>query len=249
MQMPMRAAALSLALVLGTGAAPAAFAQAAPGPGAADAVFRATTLGLGAYGETRLAPDIATISLGVMTEARTAQAAMQANAARMGEVLAALKRGGIAAKDIQTSQLSIEPQYAYEQNQPPRLTGYRASNQVTVTVRDLTRLGTAVDATVSAGANQVGGISFGLADPTAAENAARELAVKALTAKADLYARATGHRVLRLVSLSEGAAFTPPQPVPMVAMASARFKEADTQVSPGEIKVRVDVSGVYELAR
>jgi uncharacterized protein YggE len=245
MKMLMRAAALSLAL--GASAAPAAFAQTAAG-GGADAVFRATTVNLGAYGETRLAPDMATINLGVTTEAPTAQAAMQANAAQMNQVMAALKRGGIAAKDIQTSQLSIDPQYVYEQNQPPRLTGYRAANQVTVTVRDLTRLGAAVDATVSAGANQVGGINFGLADPSAAENAAREQAVKALAAKADLYARATGFRVLRLVSLSEGNSFTPPQPVPMVAM-TARFKEADTAVSPGEMKVRVDIGGVYELTR
>lgn len=245
MKMLMRAAALSLAL--GAIAAPAAFAQTAM-PGGADAVFRATTLNLGAYGETRLAPDMATINLGVTTEAPTAQAAMQANAAQMNQVMAALKRGGIAAKDIQTSQLSVEPQYVYEQNKPPRLTGYRSTNQVTVTVRDLSKLGAAVDATVSAGANQISGINFGLADPTSAENAAREQAVKALAAKADLYATATGHRVLRLVSLSEGSSFTPPQPLPMVAMA-ARFKEADTAVSPGEIKVRVDIGGVYELTR
>jgi uncharacterized protein YggE len=245
MQMLMRAAALSL--VLSAGAAGAAFAQTAA-PAGADAVFRATTLHLGAYGETRLAPDMATINLGVTTDAASAQGAMQANGAKMGQVMAALKRGGIAAKDIQTSQLSVEPQYAYEQNQPPRLTGYRATNQVTVTVRDLARLGAAVDATVSAGANQVGAVNFGLVDPTAAEDAAREQAVKALAAKADLYARATGYRVLRLVSLSEGGAVSPPQPVPMMAM-TARFKEADTQVSPGEIKVRVDVSGLYELAR
>jgi uncharacterized protein YggE len=246
MKTMMRAA--TLALVLGAVAAPAAFAQNAPGGSAADTLFRATTLNLSAYGETKLAPDMATINLGVTTEAATAQAAMQANAARMNKVLASLKQGGIAAKDIQTSQLSIEPQYVYEQNQSPKLTGYRASNQVTVTVRDLSRLGAAVDATVSAGANQVNGVSFGLADPTTAENAAREQAVKALAAKTELYARATGYRVLRLISLSEGGSYAPPQPVPMMAM-SARFKEADTAVSPGEVRVRVDVSGVYELSR
>ncbi|CAN7245581.1 SIMPL domain-containing protein [Phenylobacterium sp. LjRoot219] len=245
MKMWMRAAAMGL--VLGAAAAPMALAQTAPA-GAGDAVFRATTLNVAAYGETKIAPDMATINLGVMTEAATAQEAMAANAARMNQVMAALKKGGIAAKDIQTSQLSLEPQYHYEQNQPPRLTGYRATNQVTVTVRDLTKLGQAVDAVVSAGANQVGGINFGLVDPTAAENAAREQAVKALAAKADLYARATGHRVLRLVTLSEGGSFSPPPPVPMMAM-SARYKEADTAVSPGEVKVRVDVSGVYELTR
>jgi len=244
MKMWMRAAAMGL--VLGAAAAPMAWAQTAPTAG--DAVFRATTVNVSAYGETRIAPDQATINLGVMTEAATAQEAMAQNGVRMNQVMAALKKGGIAAKDIQTSQLSLDPQYVYEQNQPPRLTGYRATNQVTVTVRDLTKLGQAVDAVVSAGANQVGNISFSLADPTAAENAAREKAVKALADKADLYARATGHRVLRLVTLSEGGSFNPPPPMPMVAMA-ARYKESDTAVSPGEVKVRVDVSGVYELTR
>jgi len=191
---------------------------------------------------------MATIGLGVVTEGADAASAMQANAARMSEVIAALKKRGLAARDIQTSQISLEPQYVYEQNHPPRLTGYRASNQVTVTVRDLARLGAAVDAVVSAGANQVGGISFGLSDPAAAENAAREAAVKALAAKAELYARATGYRLARLVSLSEGGGYAPPPPIPMVAIA-ARFEKADTPVSPGETRVRIDVTGVYELAR
>ena len=238
--------AAAAGLALSVAAAPAALAQGAPAS-AAEAAFRATTLNLAAFGETKLAPDMATISLGVTTEAATAQAAMQANAARMTQVMAALRQGGVAAKDIQTSQISLDPQYAYEQNRPPRLTGYRAANQVSVTVRDLSRLGGAVDAVVAAGGNQVGGISFGLADPTAAENAAREAAVKALAAKADLYSQATGHRVLRLVSLSEGTSFAPPQPIPMVAM--ARMDKAETPVAPGEMRVRIDVSGVYELTR
>ena len=243
MKTMMRAAVLSLAL---GAAAPAALAQTAPTAG--EAAFRATTLNVSAYGETRAAPDMATISLGVTTEGATAQAAMQANATRMNQVMASLRKGGFAAKDIQTSQLSVDPQYAYEPNQPPKLTGYRASNIVTLTVRDLARLGAAVDASVEAGANQMGGISFGLTDPTTAENAARAKAVAALAAKADLYAKATGHRVLRLVSLSEGGGYSPPPPVPMVAMA-ARYEKADTAVSPGEMRVRVDVSAVYELTR
>jgi uncharacterized protein YggE len=231
---------------MATAAAPAALAQAAPP--AAEAMFRATTLNLAAYGEVKVEPDMATISLGVQTDGRTAQAAMQANAQRMTQVIDALRRAGIAAKDIQTSNLNLNPQYVYEQNQPPRLTGYQASNQVTVAVHDLARLGAAVDATVGAGANQVHGISFGLDDPTAAENAAREAAVKALAAKADLYARATGHRVLRLVSLSEGAA-SYPAPPPMPAMAVQRMEKAGTPVAAGELSVRVDVTGLYELGR
>jgi uncharacterized protein YggE len=239
----LRAAALSL--VLTAGAAPAALAQDVT---TSDAMFRATTLNLAASGEIKAAPDMASISLGVMTEAKTAQAAMQANAARMTEVMAALRKAGIAAKDIQTSGLNLNAQYVYEQNVPPRLTGYRASNQVTVIVHDLTKLGAAVDATVSAGANQVNGISFGLNDPTAAENAAREDAVKTLQAKAELYAKATGYRVGRLVSLSEGGGYTPRPPVPMMAYASKR-EAMDTPVSPGELDVRIEVSGLYELSR
>jgi uncharacterized protein YggE len=245
MKILIRAAALSA--LLACTAAPAALAQAAPP--AAESMFRATTLNLAAYGETRIAPDMATISLGVMTEGRTAAAAMQANATRMAQVVEALRRGGIAAKDIQTSGLNLNPQYVYEQNVPPKLSGYQASNQVTITVHDLARLGQVVDATVGAGANQVNGISFGLDDPTAAENAAREAAVKALSAKAELYARATGHRISRLVTLSEGAASYPvPPPMPMMAMQRME-KSADTSVSPGELKVRVDVTGLYELTR
>lgn len=243
----LRAGVLALALSA-TAAAPAALAQTAPS--AAEAMFRATTFNLSAYGETRVAPDMATINLGVMTEARTARGAMEANARKMAGVIAALKAAGIAEKDIQTSGLNLNAQYAYEQNTPPRLTGYQASNQVTITVHDLARLGQAVDATVDAGANQVNGISFGLNDPTAAENAAREAAVKALAAKADLYARATGHRVTRLISLSEGGGYSPvPPPMPVMAMARAEKASFDTSVSPGELKVRIDVTGLYEAAR
>jgi uncharacterized protein YggE len=236
----------ALAVILAASAAPMAMAQAAPP--AADIMFRATTLNLAADGEVKAAPDMASISLGVMTQEKTAQGAMQANAARMTEVMAALRKAGIPAKDIQTSGLNLNPQYVYEQNVPPRLTGYQASNQVTVIVHDLTKLGAAVDATVSAGANQVNGISFGLNDPTAAENAARQDAVKALQAKADLYAKATGYRIGRLVSLSEGGGYTPRPPMPMMAYASKR-EAMDTPVSAGELNVRIEVSGLYELTR
>ncbi|MDB5457670.1 MAG: hypothetical protein JWP92_3255 [Caulobacter sp.] len=215
----------------------------------ADAAFRATTLNLSAFGETLIAPDMATISLGVQTEAPSAAEALRANGARMNQVVAALKKAGVADRDIQTSGLNINPQYVYEQNKPPRLTGYQASNQVTISVRDLTRLGQTVDATVTAGANTVGGISFGLQNPQAAEDAARLDAVKALQAKADLYARATGYKIVRLVSLGEGGGYTPaPPPMPMYAMAKREMADS-TPVSAGELKVRVDVNATYELGR
>ena len=247
MKILLRAALLATALTVAS-AAPAAMAQ-APAP-AAETMFRATTFNLSAYGETRIAPDMASISLGVMTEGKTAAEALAANATRMTAVIASLKKAGIAEKDIQTSGLNLNPQYRYVENQPPQLIGYQVTNQVTVTVRDLKKLGAAVDATVAAGANQVNGIGFGLADPTAAENAAREAAVKALGAKAELYARATGYRISRLVTLSEGGGYSAPPPMPMLAMAGrAEFKDAATPVAGGELRVRIDITGLYELTR
>ncbi len=214
-----------------------------------DSAFKATTFNLSAYGETRIAPDMATITLGVQTDSPTAAEAMKANGARMNQVLAALKKAGIAERDIQTSNLNLNAQYAYEQNQPPKLTGYQASNQVTVTVRDLKKLGAAVDATVGAGANTVNGISFGLANPQAAEDNARVEAVKALQAKAELYGRATGYKTVRLVNLSEGGGYTPsPAPMPVFAMAKREMADS-TAVSAGELRVRVDVTAVYEVAK
>jgi uncharacterized protein YggE len=236
-------AALAGVLLAAAAAAPPARAQ-----GVSDAAFQATTLNLSAFGETAIAPDLATITLGVQTDAATAAQALSANAAQMTKVVAALRKAGIAERDIQTSTLSVSPQYVYEQNKPPRLNGYQASNQVTLQVRDLARLGQTVDATVSAGATNVGGISLGLQDPKAAEDAARREAVKALQAKAELYAQASGYRLVRLVNLAEGGGYAPAPPMPMYAMAKREMADS-SPVSGGELKVRIDISATYELAK
>jgi uncharacterized protein YggE len=239
----------AMALLLTTAAAPA-LAQAQPPPAAAVEAAKPPVLNLSANGETPVKPDMATITLGVTAEAPTAAEAVRQNAQQMTAVIAALKRSGLADKDIQTSSINLSPRYVYQENLPPKLTGYQVSNQVTLTVRDLARLGQTVDATVNAGATNIGGISFGLTDPKQAEDAARLQAVAALQAKAELYARATGHRVLRLSSLTEGGGYAPtPPPVPMYAMARMEKADASTPVAAGEITVRVDVIAVYELTR
>lgn len=236
----------ALAALLLAGAAAPALAQSpvtiatAPVP---------TTFSLSAFGETRLPPDQATINLGVQTEAPTAGEALRANATKMTAVIASLKKGGLTDRDIQTSNLSINPQYVYVENQPPRLTGYQVSNQVVITVRDLKNLGPAIDASVNAGANNASGISLGLSDPSKAEDAARLDAVKALNAKAELYARATGYRIVRIVSLNEGGGYSPPPPMPVVMMAAKREAFDSTPVAGGELRVRIDVSGVFEMTR
>ena len=242
MKTPTSALALAALLATVAGSSPA-LAQTA----AADPAFAATTLNITADGEVKAAPDQATITLGVQQKAATAAQAMAADAAQMNQVMAALRRAGLGDRDIQTSNISLAAQYDYEQNQPPRLTGYLASNDVTITVGDLKRLGPTLDAVVAAGANQINGVSFGLKDPLAAEDAARRAAVTALRAKADLYAQATGYHVARLVNLSEGGGYSP-GPVRVMAFAKAPGA-APTPVSAGELTVRISVTGVYELGR
>lgn len=244
-----RATAMSALILAGTAGATAALAQTPSQAPAAEAAFRATTLNLSAQGEVRRAPDMATITLGVQTDGATAADAMRANAAKMTQVIASLKRAGIDPKDIQTSGLQLNPQYVYQENLPPRLTGYQATNQVTIVVRDLGKLGQVVDASVNSGATNVGGISFGIDKADAAEDAARLDAVKALQAKADLYAKALGYRVARLVTFSESGGYAPPPPMPMASFARAEMKDASTPVEAGEIKVSIGVSATFELVK
>jgi uncharacterized protein YggE len=236
---------LILAGAIAVLAAAAAPAPAQPAPG--DAQFAATTLDLGASGEVSVAPDMATITMGVTNQAPSADEALRDNAEGMNRAVAALRAAGLEARDIQTSNLSLNPQYVYNQGQPPRLSGYEASNQVTITVRDLARLGPVVDAVVKAGATNVSQISFGLKSRVPAENAARLSAIKALEDKAALYADATGYHIRRLVNLAEGASYSAPPPRPLMAMARASLAAAPTPVETGELKVRIDVTGEFEL--
>jgi uncharacterized protein YggE len=208
------------------------------------APFEATTLTLSATGEAEAAPDIANISIGVENTGATAAQALRANALQMFTTIAALKARGVATKDIQTSGLNLSAQYVFHDNEPRKLSGYQASNTVTVTVRDLARLGETVDGVVAAGANQINGVSFGLSDSHAAEDEARRAAVKALQAKATLYAEATGYHVARLVSLSDGGGSSFPRP-PLLPGAP-KFAAA-TPTEPGELKLTATVSAVFEL--
>jgi hypothetical protein len=248
--MLIRPAALAAALTLacaGAASAQTSNAQTSSAQSPAADAFHATTLHLTASGEIHVKPDMAQLVAGVSSEAPSAQAAMAQTTAKMNAVIAALRAHGVAADDIQTTGLSLNAQYRYEPNQPPERTGYQATNLVTVKIRALARVGATLDAVVAAGANEVRGVSFDLADRTAAEDRAREAAVRALQAKADLYARATGYRVLRLVSLGEGGARIVEPFAPKAAMLTARAESVP--VSGGELTVAETVSGVYELGR
>lgn len=206
------------------------------------------SLNLSATGEVKVAPDQATVTFGVVTEAATAQEAMQANARQMAQVVASLRRAGLSERDIQTSGLNLSAQYDYRENESPKLRGYQASNRVTVTIRDLTKTGTTVDAVVSAGVNQIDGISFGLQNPKAAEDQARRLAVQALQAKAALYSQALGVPLGGIRSLTEAGGYSA-QPSPrMYARAASVMAEA-TPIEAGELTVQIEITGVYDLAR
>ena len=205
-----------------------------------------TRLDISATGEVSRVPDVAIISTGVVTRAATATAAIQQNSERMDRVRAALKRAGIADRDIQTSSLSLNPDYNYQQNQPPKLTGYQASNTLSVRFRDIGQTGKILDALVSEGANQISGPNLTIDKPEAALDEARVKAIASGRARAETYARALGRRVVRLLSVSESGGYAAPPPMPMAVYARAE-RDSSTSIDPGEQKLQVSVSMSFEL--
>jgi uncharacterized protein YggE len=205
-----------------------------------------TRLDLSVTGEATRIPDVAMISSGVVTRAASARAALQQNAAKMDRVRAALKRAGIADRDIQTSNISLSPDYRYAENQPPKLTGYTASNQVNVRFRDIAATGEILDALVAEGANQINGPTLTIDKPDEALDEARAKALAAGRARAELYARSLGMRVVRLLSVSEsGGSYPVPPPMPM--MMEARAQSASTKIDPGEQKLQMTLGMTFEL--
>ena len=200
-----------------------------------------TLLDVTATGKTTRVPDLATIRAGVVTQAPTAAAALSDNANRMSAVLSALKRAGIQPRDIATANVSLQPQYRYEDNKPPVITGYQATNNVSIRFRDIAKSGAILDALVAQGANQIDGPNLSLDQPDAALDEARVDAVKRAQARAQLYAKAAGLSVSRILTIAEGGEIAgPPPPMPVYRMAAA--KAADTQVMPGESDVTVTIT-------
>ena len=205
-----------------------------------------TRLDVSATGTVSRVPDLAIISAGVVTKSTTATGAIADNAARMDRVRAALKRAGIADKDIQTSSINLNPDYRYENNQAPVLTGYQASNNVSVKFRDIRNSGKILDALVAEGANQINGPSLTIDKPETAYDEARVKALAAGRSRAELYARSLGMRVVKLVSVSEGGGNYPRPPMPMVMLAKAE-RSADTSIDPGSQDLEVTLSMSFDL--
>ncbi|GAA0662342.1 hypothetical protein FHT00_003323 [Sphingomonas insulae] len=201
-----------------------------------------TVLDVQAEGRTTRVPDLATIRAGVVSQAPTAAAALSDNAQRMARVIAALKRAGIAPRDLATSNVGLSPQYRYTEGQAPAITGYQATNTVTIRFREVARAGGVLDALVAQGANQIDGPNLSIDQPEAALNEARADAVKQARARAELYAGAAGMKVVRIVSIAEtGQDAGGPGPQP-VFMARAMAADAKTEIAPGEKDVTVSVS-------
>jgi len=205
-----------------------------------------TRLDVTATGEVMRVPDVAIITAGVVSRSATATAALQDASTRMAKVLAALKRAGVADRDIQTSNVSLNPEYRYPQNESPQLTGYTATNQLTIRFRDIAASGKILDALVSQGANQINGPSLTIDKPEAALDEARANAVAIGRARAEAYARSLGLRVVRVVAVSESGGYAVPPPMPpMVAM--ARMEAQSTKIEPGEQKLQVSLTMTFEL--
>ena len=206
-----------------------------------------TLLSVSAQAEASRAPDVATLSTGVVTQAVDANAALRANAEQMQKVMAAVRAAGIAERDVQTSGINVNPEYRYAENQPPVITGYQASNTVSLKVRDIGALGDVLGALVAAGANQVNGPSFEIDKPEAVYDEARRAALETARTRAAMYAKSLDLRVRRIVSISEGGGFQPP--VVMMRAAKAMDMAAASPVSPGQNTLSASLDVVFELGR
>jgi uncharacterized protein YggE len=187
-----------------------------------------------------VAPDAAMIRIGVSSQGKTAREAGEANAKQMTAVLAAIKGGGIAERDIQTSRLSLQPQYDPQKSGTARLTGFQATNQVMVRIREIDKLATVIDNAIAAGANEMSGIEFVVSEQSKLLDQARDDAIGDARRKAELYARAAGAKLGRVVSITEEGSTPPPRP--MQAM-----RAGAVPIAPGEQTLRAVVTVSYEL--
>lgn len=202
-------------------------------------------ISVSATGHVSQAPDRARVSAGVISQGKTADAAMTANAALMSATFEQLRAAGIEDKDIQTSQLSLQPRYVYQDRRSPKIDGYDVRNTVTASTDDLEQVGPMLDALVKAGVNNINNIAFSVSEPDIALADARSQAIKAAKAKAQAMAEAAGVSLGALTAVSENqvGGFRP-QPV---TYARAALESSATPIAAGEQKLSVTVNLTYEI--
>lgn len=199
-----------------------------------------------ANGEVQVTPDRARISLGVDSEAKTAQEASQLNAAAQTKVIEAIRKAGIPAASIRTSGYNVSPVQEYiPETRKWRVDGYRVSNMVVVVVEPVANAGKVIDAALAAGANRVAGLSFEIKDATSAREQAMTEAVKRARREAELVARAAGGEIVGLIEVMVNS-YEQPQPRPMYEMQAMRADAASTPVSEGTQPVIVNVTTRWE---
>jgi uncharacterized protein len=230
--MKYRALVAGAAIAAGTLIAVPALAQTAP----------PATISVTGEATVSAAPDLAQIEGGVTSEAKTAREASEANNAAMGKVLLALKGAGIDEKDYQTSRLSLQPQSAPNRPGPAAIVSYRASNRVTVRLREVAKLANVTDAMVSAGANDIGGINFTVSQASKLLDDARAQAIADARRKAEIYAKATGVTLGSPLSISEEGS---PGPMPFRKMSVGMAAAAP--VAQGEETLSVTVSVTWAI--
>jgi uncharacterized protein YggE len=223
-------------------------------PALAQVQERIPSLNASGEGYVMVVPDIAIVTIGVTTRAEAAREALDRNSAQTARVIAAIRTAGIADKDIGTSGFSVFP--VYEERPPradgeggiaamPKIVGYQVSNEVRVTVREIGKSGALLDQVVTAGANQISGIQFDVADPQAAADEALKKAIADAKRKAELMAAAAGVRIVRVLDISGGGGF------PMFARAERAFDAAGgapVPVMPGETRVQANANIIFEIA-
>lgn len=215
-----------------------------PAPAAAEDK-PARTIALTGTGTVSARPDTAHVSSGVVSDAGSADKALADNTQAMTRIIARLKALGMAGKDIQTANFSVSPRYSRATaSQPRTIIGYRVTNSVRITVRDLNKLGAVLDQAVQSGSNQAGGIVFSVSNAENLKDTAREAAMADAMRKAKLYVTAAGAKLGPVVTISEN--FISPQPRPMMARMAAEQKGA-VPIEPGEQRLEVRVNVTWEI--
>ncbi|MDP9813471.1 uncharacterized protein YggE [Rhizobium tibeticum] len=240
---------IAFSLLLGL---PIAAVTALPALGA-DSQPREAVISVSGEGQASVAPDMAVLNLSVVKQAKTARSALDENNKSMNDVLAALKKAGIAERDLQTSGFSVQPQYSYPQSndgqpQSPQLIAYQVSNSLSVRVRDLSKLGVILDEAVTLGVNQGGDIQFTNDKPEKAMEEARKNAVANAIAKAKTLAEAADVKLGRVIEISE----TSPRPQPAPVYRAAMMKEAADSAVPvqgGETSYNITVNVTFSIAQ
>jgi uncharacterized protein YggE len=206
------------------------------------------TLSLTGSDTVKTAPDMVSISTGVTSEGQTANDALSKNTAAMTEVVNTLKSAGIEPKDIQTTNFSVSPIYERKkENEASFITGYRVSNSVNITVRDIKKLGDVLDKTVAAGANTIDSIQFGVAESEKMKDKARKLAMQNAIDNAKLYAEAAGMELGPVIKITESGDFTPRPLRARAAAAPIMAESAPVPVEGGTMSIEAKVQVIWEL--